>query len=84
MARQNVQVKKLAVGFADALLEKFALLQFSPADCRSFLDASWELWLRNSSKKRFLEKLQQFLDELDQPGKSTFKIGRYIAEQLKK
>ena len=84
MARQNVQVKKLAVGFADALLEKFALLQFSPADCRSFLDASWELWLRNSSKKRFLEKLHQFLYELEEQRKPTFQIGRYISKQLKK
>jgi len=83
MAHQNDEVKKLAVGFTEALLEMFADLRFSPAERRSFLDSSWELWLRNRNKKRFLEKLQQFFDELQEQRKSTFKIGRHISKHLK-
>jgi hypothetical protein len=83
MAHQNDEVKKLAVGFTEALLEMFADLRFSAAERRSFLDSSWELWLRNRNKKRFLEKLQQFFDELQEQRKSTFKIGRHISKHLK-
>ncbi|HWO27337.1 MAG TPA: hypothetical protein VNO32_00915 [Candidatus Acidoferrum sp.] len=57
MVHQNEEVKKLAVGFTEALLEMYADLRFSQAERRFFLDASWELRLRNGSKKRFLEKL---------------------------
>lgn len=84
MAHQNEEAKKLAVGSTEALLEMYADLRFSPAERRSFLDASWELWLRNRNQKRFLEKLQLFFDESEQQRKSAFKIGRYITEQLKK
>ncbi|MGA8768586.1 MAG: hypothetical protein WB559_16340 [Candidatus Acidiferrales bacterium] len=76
----NKEVKKLVVGFTGVLLGKYAELRFSPAELRSFLDASLDLWYLDP--KHFLEKLDQLFDELEEQRKSPFKIGRHIAEYL--
>jgi len=77
------EVKQLIIGFTGVLLGKYADLHFSPAERRSFLDASWDLWSSNPNPKRFLKKLDQLLDELEEQRKSTFKIGSHIAKYLK-
>jgi hypothetical protein len=79
----NKEVKQLIIGFTGVLLGKYADLRFSPTELRSFLDASWDLWLRNPNPKRFLEQLDQLFDELEAQHKSTFKIGSHTAEYLK-
>lgn len=80
--KQSKEAKKLAVGFAHSLLEMYAEHRFSPAEFRSFLDSAWDLWSHNPNRKRFVEKLNEYFDELEQQRKSPFKIGRYIAKQL--
>jgi hypothetical protein len=83
MATQK-KVKKLAVGFSESLLEMYGDLRFSQTERRSFLNASWELWLRNPHSQRFHQMLQHFFDELELQRKPVWKIGSYIANRLKK
>ena len=79
----NKEVKKLIIGFTGVLLGKYADLRFSPAERRSFLNESWDLWSRNPRPERFLDRLDQLFAELEESSQSTFKIGRHIAEYLK-
>jgi hypothetical protein len=77
------KASKPSVGFAEALLEFFAELRFSPLERRLFLEQSAVLWSRVPNQKRFLDCLQQFFDDAEQAGISGFKIGTYMKKRLK-
>jgi hypothetical protein len=81
--RKSVRATKPDVGFAEALLELFADLRFSPSERRVFLEQAAILWVRVLNQKRFLQYLQQFFDEAEQAGISGFKIGHYLKKRLK-
>jgi hypothetical protein len=64
-------------------LEQYADLRFSPAELHSYLAAAWDLWSQDPNRKRFVENLNGFFDEMEEQRQSRFKIGRYISRRLK-
>jgi len=75
--------KESEIGFADALLEIYTTLKFSPSERRSYLEQVNVLWNRLQNRRRFIQYHQYFFDEAEENRVSTFKIGRYLAERLK-
>jgi hypothetical protein len=82
---RNKEAKKLVTGFTFSFFEMY--VDFAPCskgEIRSFLNAAWELYLLDPNPKLFIEKLQQFFDELLEQHKPVSQIGRYISKHLKK
>jgi hypothetical protein len=81
----NNASKQLAISYTRALLERFGDVGlYSEEELNFLLDGAWDLFLLDPDQKRFLEKLEQFFDELEERLKPPFEIGRCISEYLKK
>lgn len=81
---RNKEVKKLAIGFTFSFFEMYVHSPYSKGEIRSFLNAAWDLYLLDPNPKLFIEKLEQFFDELLEQHKPLSQIGRYISKHLKK
>ena len=81
--RKLTKACKPDVGFADALLERFADLLFSSAEQRVFLEQAAVLYSRVGNKQRFLRYLDQFFDDAEDEGYTGFEIGYYMRKRLK-
>ena len=82
---RNKETKKLAVGFTLSCMALHGHYgHYSRAELRRLLNAEWDFFLLAPNPKRYLEKLKQFLDGLEEHRKSPYYVGPYSSKQSKR